>query len=114
MFSFFRKYDTDSPYADPGGLASLINGEQTYHLLDVRTTEEYASGHIPTAGWFPVTELAERLPALPKEELVIVYCQSGSRSAGAKAILQRAGFTNVVNFGGIVRWRGEIEYGGAT
>jgi rhodanese-related sulfurtransferase len=95
-------------YRDPDALARLIaEGEPVHFLVDVRTPEEYAEGHIPTAINIPVKEIGERPPTGDKGALIIVYCASGGRSARAKARLESLGYTRVVDFGGIFRWMGE-------
>src|SRR6056297_610415 len=96
-------------YEDPKGLAELIkSGEPEYLLVDVRTPGEYNSGHIPTAVNIPVSEIEAQPPEVSKQELVVVYCRSGSRSSRAAGILESLGYTQVVDFGGIYRWEGEL------
>jgi len=114
VFSFFRRYDTDSPYADPARLQGLIAGDEPGLLVDVRTVEEYASGHIPGALSIPVAEIQVRPPAAAPDDLIVVYCHSGARSTSAKKILTLSGFTNVVNFGAIKRWTGDLAFGEAV
>ncbi|PCI43974.1 MAG: hydrolase [Proteobacteria bacterium] len=75
-------------------------------MLDVRTAEEYAEGHIKGATLIPVQVLAERLAEVPKNKQVYVYCHSGTRSARASKMLAKNGFTNIENvMGGIVAWK---------
>jgi len=75
-------------------------------LLDVRTQEEYAAGHIQGAKLIPVQVLAEHLAEVPKDKQVYVYCLSGKRSAMASKLLAAHGFTRIENMvGGIVAWR---------
>jgi rhodanese-related sulfurtransferase len=94
-------------YRDPDALAQLItSGNPPHFLVDVRTPEEYADGHIPTAINIPVSEIGERPPTTDKGALIIVYCASGGRSARSKARLEGLGYTRVVDFGGIFRWTG--------
>lgn len=77
-----------------------------FMLLDVRTAEEYAEGHIAGAAWIPVTELAKRLGEVPHGKRVYVYCHSGVRSARASKLLAERGFKNIENVkGGIVAWK---------
>lgn len=80
-------------------------------ILDVRTKEEYAEGHIPGAICVPNetigTEMPEELP--DKEQLILVYCRSGNRSRKAAEKLAKIGYTNVKEFGGIITWNGYIE-----
>ena len=81
-------------------------------IVDVRTPEEYAEGHIPGAINIPLDTLGDEQPAeLPDlDQRIYVYCRSGRRSATATAILAGIGYTDVVDFGGILDWDGEIEY----
>jgi rhodanese-related sulfurtransferase len=96
-------------YRDPVRLAGLIDGNEPAHfLVDVRTPEEYAAGHIPTAINLPVTEIGDRPPTDDKSALIVVYCASGRRSAKSKAILEGLGYTGVVDFGSISRWTGSL------
>jgi phage shock protein E len=96
-------------YRDPARLATLIEGNQVSHVLvDVRTPEEYAAGHIPTAVNIPVAEIAKNPPSKDKGALIIVYCRSGARSAKARSILTDLGYTDVVDFGGVSRWTGTL------
>ncbi|MDX8396271.1 MAG: rhodanese-like domain-containing protein [Mariprofundaceae bacterium] len=75
-------------------------------FLDVRTTGEYASGHVPGAKLIPIQALAERLAEVPRDKRVYVYCESGVRSAKASKMLAEAGFTNIENIPGSMQgWR---------
>jgi len=77
-----------------------------FMLLDVRTPEEYAEGHIAGAKLIPVQVLAERLAEVAHDKQVYVYCHSGKRSARAAKLLADNGFTNIENIkGGIVAWK---------
>ncbi|MGD0728084.1 MAG: rhodanese-like domain-containing protein [Spirochaetia bacterium] len=99
----------ENQFSDPDALSRLITEKsEPYILVDVRTPEEYASGHIPTAVNFPVSIIAGKLATGERSALVIVYCASGRRSAIAKKTLDDLGFTRVVDFGAISRWRGEL------
>jgi rhodanese-related sulfurtransferase len=68
-------------------------------LVDVRTPQEYAGGHIPGAVNVPVDELRSRLSELPRDRELAVYCQVGQRGYLATRILAQAGF-EVANLGG--------------
>ncbi|MBT8047660.1 MAG: rhodanese-like domain-containing protein [Xanthomonadales bacterium] len=71
--------------------------------IDVRTADEYVSGHVDGAVNIPYTEITSRIGevAEDKEAPIYVYCRSGRRSGIALESLQQAGFTNVVNVGGL-------------
>ena len=89
----------------------MMKDEKNYIILDVRRPDEYADGHIPGAINVPneeigTTEIAE-LP--DKSQLILVYCRSGRRSKEAAEKLVKLGYTNIVEFGGILDWKGEIE-----
>ncbi len=73
-------------------------------LLDVRTSDEFGSGHVQGAVNIPVQELKARLPA-EKDRAVVLYCQSGRRSAAAKDVLLKAGFTKVFDLGAMSNWK---------
>ncbi len=81
-----------------------------YVILDVRTQEEFGEGHIPGAVCLPNEDIAEAdIPLLPrKDQLILVYCRSGNRSKQASEKLAALGYTQVVEFGGIRSWPGEI------
>ena len=79
-------------------------------LLDVRTPDEYAAGHIPGSRNLPLGELENSL-LLPenKESVIFVYCQGGGRSRQAAALLRQMGYTDVTDLGGISHYRGKVE-----
>lgn len=77
-------------------------------LLDVRTPEEYAEKHIEGSINIPLKELAASLDRLPdKDAPIFVHCLSGGRSGVAASFLQRNGYTNVANIGGIKDYKEE-------
>ncbi len=88
----------------------MMENEENYMILDVRTEQEYAAGHIPGAILIPNETIgAEEIELLPdKDQLILVYCRSGNRSKQASAKLVDLGYANVVEFGGINSWPGEI------
>ncbi|MEQ1566877.1 MAG: rhodanese-like domain-containing protein [Myxococcota bacterium] len=74
-------------------------------VLDVRTPEEYAGGHVKGAKNIAVQVLAQRLGEVgPKDKPVIVYCRSGARSAAAANMLKAAGYTEVLDVGPMSAW----------
>ena len=88
----------------------IMDSEEGYIILDVRTQEEYDQGHIPGAIMIPEYEIADRAEKeLPdKNQLILVYCRSGRRSKIAAEELVKLGYTNVKEFGGIIDWEYEI------
>lgn len=88
----------------------LMEEEEDYIILDVRTGQEFASGHIPGAILLPNEDIGtEEIAQLPrKDQLILVYCRSGNRSRQAADKLARLGYTDIVEFGGINSWPGEI------
>ena len=88
----------------------IMDTEEDFFILDVRTREEYDEGHIPGAVLIPNTEIETRAEEeLPdKGPLILVYCRSGRRSKLAAQILADLGYTNVKEFGGILDWPYEV------
>ncbi len=88
----------------------LLDSEEDYVLLDVRTQLEYEEGHIPGAVLLPDYEVSEKAEELlpDKDQLILVYCRSGNRSKSASRALAELGYTNVKEFGGIQDWPYEI------
>ena len=89
----------------------MMAQETGYIILDVRRPDEYAAGHIPNAINVPNESIGTSdIPELPdKDQLIMVYCRSGRRSKEASEKLVKLGYTSIVEFGGILDWKGEIE-----
>ena len=89
---------------------TIMDTEKDYVIIDARTEEEFAEGHIENAILIPEYEIAERAEKeLPdKDQLVLVYCRSGRRSKIASDELVKLGYTNVKEFGGIIDWPYEV------
>ena len=89
---------------------AMMAEETGYIILDVRRPDEYAAGHIPNAINVPNESIGtDEIPELPnKDQLIMVYCRSGRRSKEASEKLVKLGYTNIVEFGGILDWKGEI------
>lgn len=103
MFDFFNKPDMDSAVEE-------VASNGNVHLLDARSFEEYASGHIPGSSLFNPERVDNAIPN--KTDKIYVYCLSGARSGQAKGFLESRGYLDVVNLGGVGRWRHELERGG--
>lgn len=79
--------------------------EKGAKLVDVRTTGEFEAGHLPKAIHIPVQALDGRTAELgAKDQPIVVYCASGARSARAKRLLEKHGFTAVHDLGAMGRW----------
>lgn len=92
---------------------SIMETEDNYIILDVRTKEEYQEKHIPGAVNLPNETIGtEDIPELPaKEQLILVYCRSGNRSKQAAKKLSALGYTNIIEIGGINDWTGDTVSG---
>ena len=79
-------------------------------VVDVRTLEEYNEGHIPNAISVPLETIENEAEAKlkNKDALILVYCRSGRRSREAALKLIEKGYANVIDFGGIKDWNGEV------
>ncbi|MBQ5842446.1 MAG: rhodanese-like domain-containing protein [Clostridia bacterium] len=88
----------------------IMDTVSDYIIIDARTEEEFAEGHIKGAILIPEYEIAEKAPSLipQKDALILVYCRSGRRSKIASEELVKLGYTNVKEFGGIIDWQYEI------
>ena len=88
----------------------MMEQDGTQIIVDVRTQEEYDSGHIPGAICIPNESIGtaqpEELPDL--DQVILIYCRSGNRSKQAAQKLFDMGYTNVYEFGGIIDWTGEV------
>lgn len=89
----------------------IMSEEKNYIILDVRRPDEYSEGHIPNAINIPNEEIStSEIRELPdRAQLILVYCRSGRRSKEAAEKLVKLGYTNIVEFGGILDWKGDIE-----
>lgn len=90
---------------DPAAARALIASGAV--VLDVRTPDEFAQGHLPNAVNIPVQQLPARLDEVARlaggdqTRAIVVYCGSGKRAAKAKEHLDAAGYQHVVNGGGL-------------
>ena len=88
----------------------LMQREQNYLILDVRSPEEFAEGHIPHAINIPMDRIGEEPPQeLPdRNQMIFVYCVKGIRSMNVANRLAHMGYKNIIEMGGIQDWHGEI------
>ena len=91
----------------PAEAKALMDSEEGYIILDVRTPEEFAAGHIAGAILIPDYEIGEKAESIltDKDQLILVYCRSGRRSKNAANELATLGYTNIKEFGGINDWK---------
>lgn len=83
----------------------IMNDSEGFVIVDVRTIEEYESGHIENAINIPVETIEDRPAQLDDlDQLILVYCRSGRRSLEAANKLVQLGYTNVIDFGGVIDW----------
>lgn len=94
----------------PEAAKALMDEVPDCVILDVRTEEEFAEGHIKNAILIPDYEIEAKAQSViaDKEHLILVYCRSGRRSKIAAEKLVDMGYTNIKEFGGIIDWKYEI------
>ena len=93
------------------GLSAALAGEDPVLVYDVRTPEEYVTGHIPGAINIPHGEIARKVPFWKKSDVIVVYCASGGRSFMAYEALTAKRFNHVIDFGGVGNWEGDLVMG---
>lgn len=95
----------DSRVLSPEEAKRRMEENSAVLVLDVRTQEEYDGGHIPGAVCLPNEEITADMPIVfDKDMEILLYCHSGRRSAEAREKLEKLGYTNVSDFGGIIDW----------
>lgn len=83
-------------------------------VIDVRTPQEYAAGHIPGARLIPYDQVTARAAELPgKDRPVVLYCRTGRRTAVAAQALQALGYHAIYDMQGLSNWPGSVEVGAA-
>ena len=101
----------DAPSISPEALLESLKKQQDRVLvLDVRSEEEFAKGHVPGAVHIPYDELESRVDEVKAREAdrIVVYCERGGRAGKAEATLQDAGFENVYDLEGHMKaWRAD-------
>jgi len=88
----------------------IMEEEEGYLIVDVRTEEEFQEGHIPDAINIPVESITDERPSQLNDlkQVLLIYCRSGNRSKQAAEKLAAMGYVNILEFGGINTWKGEI------
>lgn len=95
------------PAVSPAAVDELARRPDAPLLLDVRSPEEFAAGHLPGAVNIPHDQVAKRLSEVDKQRWVLVYCQSGRRAGIAEGVLADAGFDVRQVEGSWARWKAE-------
>jgi len=102
IFDFFKQPDINRGVQDFRETEGAV-------LVDVRTPQEYREGHIPGSQNVPLQQLDSMDEVADNPDTALyVYCHSGARSRQAAAMLQRMGYTNVHNIGGIAAYQGKV------
>ncbi len=78
-----------------GELVNMLEAEEDFVLLDVRSAEEYEGGHLPTAVNIHMGELPRRTAEVPRDRKVVTFCGSGERATIAASILEMQGYESV-------------------
>ena len=88
----------------------MMTRDDGHVIVDVRTQEEYDSGHIPGAILIPNESIGSDSPeALPDyDQIILIYCRTGNRSKQAAQKLASMGYINIYEFGGITTWTGDV------
>lgn len=103
---FKSRSKANTPELTPAQVNQRLQTENDVYLIDVRTPQEFATGHVARARLLPLQTLAQRLDEVPRDQTVVCICQSGRRSRAACEMLLEAGFDNVVNMrGGMMAWQ---------
>lgn len=87
--------------------AEFVSSAQPHLLLDVRTAEEFAGGHLPGAVNISLQALPQRLAEVPHDRPIVIYCRSGNRSKQASHLLTAAGYDQLYDLGGIIEWQAQ-------
>lgn len=97
-----------SPGVVDGGTAKALVAAGA-KVVDVRTPQEFASGHVPGAINIPFDEIGRRASEIgPASTPVVLYCRTGRRSGIAADALQKAGFSKLYDFKSVTAWPGEL------
>ena len=94
--------DAEAKQTDHAAESESAASDSGVFVIDVRTEDEWKSGHVEQAAHIPHTEIADRINEVTtdKDAKIVVYCAVGGRAAKAKDTLEQLGYTNVENGGG--------------
>jgi len=97
---------SEAPAIAPADLQARRDAGTAPVVIDVRTAEEYATGHIPGAVNIPYDQVAERISEVDAEHGVALYCMVGPRARKGEAALLESGYTSVFHIdGGLAAWQ---------
>lgn len=95
-----------APSIEPSELNARRSSETAPVVIDVRSSEEYATGHIPGAINIPYDQVAERISSIEAPHGVALYCMVGPRARKGEAALLAAGYSSVLHLeGGFSAWQ---------
>ena len=108
-FLFYSRAQANVPTISPEEAREYLTNSN-YQFIDVRTDDEYDSGHIPNSMHIPLHQIQDRMSEIDslKNKNIIVYCRSGARSSKATKILVEAGFDVLNLSGGVLSWKGDL------
>ena len=108
-FLFYSRAQANVPTISPEEAREYLTNSN-YQFIDVRTDDEYDSGHIPNSMHIPLHQIQDRMSEIDslKNKNIIAYCRSGARSSKATKILVEAGFDVLNLSGGVLSWKGDL------
>jgi hydroxyacylglutathione hydrolase len=116
LFSCYEGYISSNDavmlkkYLNPAELKILTEKpDENIWIIDVRPSANYEAGHIPTAKSYPSGIILKKLNEISKDKYLIVYCETGGRAQAVIKILEKEGYTKMMNWGGYTRWTYELE-----
>lgn len=108
MFEKFKKLFTGAPSIDIDTYVQEYQGQNNHVLIDVRTPDEFKSGHVAKSKNIPLNTISKKMGNIPKDKPVVLICKTGTRSGMAARQLLGAGYENVINLkGGVTRWQAD-------
>ena len=108
MFKFLSKLFAGVPSIDIETYLDEYEGKNNHVLIDVRTPNEFKSGHVAKAKNIPLNTISKKMKNIPKDKPVVLICRTGNRSGMAARQLAGAGYENIINLkGGMMRWQAQ-------
>ncbi len=95
----------------PSDAKKIMDSGEDFNLIDVREMKEYKESHLKGSKLIPLDEIEKKIEKeIPnKDEKLLLYCRSGKRSQFACKVLDKLGYNNIYNIGGIMDWPYEVE-----